>query len=434
MNYKNIAVIGSGISGLTSAYLLQSRYRVTLFEEQDYLGGHTNTVDIEMEGKVFPVNTGFIVFNDWTYPNFIRLMEHLDVASEASEMSFSVRCDRSGLEYNGASLNSLFCQRRNLINMRFWRMIKDIMRFNKEATAAYKSGQLDDGITLGEYLKANGYGAEFSRYYIIPMGSAIWSASEQDMMIFPAAFFVRFFHHHGLLSIDNRPQWRVISGGSRSYVDVIKNHLTGPVHIRRGASKVRRHSHGVTVTDQSGKLESFDAVVFACHSDQALALLEQPTAGEQSILGAIPYQSNSVVLHTDTSLLPRSRRGWAAWNYRIPANTQQPVTVTYNMNILQNFKADTTFCVSLNQDDLIDPASILRRYQYNHPGFTLNGMQAQQRFDEINGKEHTFYCGAYWFNGFHEDGVNSAIRAARSLNVHFDDVVTPCAAHSTKAS
>ncbi|RLU01623.1 NAD(P)/FAD-dependent oxidoreductase [Ketobacter sp.] len=433
MNYKHIAVIGSGISGLTTTYLLQRRYQVTLFEQDDYLGGHTNTVDIEHNGRVYPVNTGFIVFNDWTYPNFIRLMDHLGVASEDSDMSFSVRCDRSGLEYNGSNLNTLFCQRRNLVNLRFWRMIQDIMRFNKEATRHYLSGTLDNGITLQDYLNREGYGDAFRRYYIIPMGAAIWSAPEADMMAFPAAFFIRFFHHHGLLSVNNRPQWRVISGGSRSYVDVLKRKLTGAVHLQRGIRRVTRHEHGVRLTDHQGAEHDFDAVVFACHSDQALAMLAQPSVREHSILGAIPYQDNSVVLHTDTRLLPRNKNGWAAWNYRIPTHAGQPVTVTYNMNILQNFDSETTFCVSLNQDADIDPATILRRYRYSHPAFTLAGADAQNRFDEINGHQHTFYCGAYWFNGFHEDGVNSAIRVAESLNVHFDELVPACTAHSTRA-
>lgn len=434
MNYNRIAVIGSGISGLTTSYLLQSQYDVTLFEAQDYLGGHTNTVDIELDNQVFPVNTGFIVFNDWTYPNFIRLMDHLGVESEDSDMSFSVRCDKSDLEYNGSNLNTLFCQRRNLVNLRFWRMLKDIMRFNKEATQHYLSGELDSGITLQQYLNEQGYGDAFRRYYVIPMGSAIWSAPEADMMDFPAAFFIRFFHHHGLLSVDNRPQWRVISGGSRTYVDVLKKKLKGQVFVNRGIRRIVRDDNGVTLTDSEGQLHRFDAVVFACHSDQALDLLEQPTQDEISLLEAIPYQDNSVILHTDTRLLPKSRNGWAAWNYRIPASANQPVTVTYNMNILQNFQSDTTFCVSLNQDEFIDPSKILRRYRYSHPAFTLAGSKAQNQFDLINGKHHTFYCGAYWFNGFHEDGVNSAIRVAKSLNVQFDDVVPTCAAQSIKAS
>lgn len=434
MKYKNIAVIGSGISGLTTTLLLQEKYNVTLFEQQDYLGGHTNTEDIKLDDQTFPVNTGFIVFNDWTYPNFIRLMDYLGVASEDSEMSFSVRCNRSGLEYNGASLNSLFCQRKNLISPRFWRMIKDIMRFNKQSIGDYHQGVLESGVTLGEYLAANHYGEEFCRYYIIPMGSAIWSASESDMMQFPAAFFVRFFHHHGLLSIDNRPQWRVISGGSRSYVETMKSHFNGPVHINHAIESVHRDERGVTLIDSAGGTHEFDAVVFACHSDQALALLDQPTEDERSVLEAIPYQDNSVILHTDTRLLPRNQRGWAAWNYMIPDQPNLPVTVTYNMNILQNFNSDTTFCVSLNQDNYIDPGKILRRFNYSHPGFTLDGIAAQERHHEINGQQHTFYCGAYWFNGFHEDGVNSAIRVAKSLNVEFDDVVSPCIAQSIKAS
>lgn len=433
MSYKRIAVIGSGISGLTTSYLLQQQYEVTLFEKQDYLGGHTNTVDIADNNEVYPVNTGFIVFNDWTYPNFIRLMEHLGVESEDSTMSFSVRCDQSGLEYNGSNLNTLFCQRRNLVSLRFWRMIKDIMRFNNEATQHYKNGSLESGITLQDYLTRHGYGEEFIRYYIVPMGAAIWSAPESDMLAFPATFFIRFFHHHGLLSIDNRPQWRVISGGSRSYVEVLKRKLTGSVHINLGINEILRDSHGVTLVDEDGGQHHFDAVILACHSDQALSMLDQPTRQEQEVLGAIPYQSNSVVLHTDTRLLPRSKNGWAAWNYRIPSNSGQPVTVTYNMNILQNFRSNTTFCVSLNQDDDIDSNRILRRYQYSHPAFTLEGMQAQRRFDEINGQKHTYFCGAYWFNGFHEDGVNSAIRVAQSLNVRFDDVVPPCTAQSIRA-
>jgi predicted NAD/FAD-binding protein len=434
MNYKKIAVIGSGISGLLTTYLLQHRYHVSLYEQQDYLGGHTNTVDIEQNGIQYPVNTGFIVFNDWTYPNFIRLIDHLGVASEASDMSFSVRCDKTQLEYNGASLNSLFSQRKNLINLRFWHMIKDIMKFNKEATQAFITGNLKSGITLANYLKENHYTDEFVRYYVVPMGSAIWSASESDMMQFPAEFFVRFFHHHGLLSINNRPQWRVISGGSRSYVDTLKKKLEGPIYVNRGVSTVVRSEHGISISDSAGITDEYDAVVFACHSDQALNILNKPTQDERDILGAIPYQSNSVILHTDTRLLPRRKRTWAAWNYRIPQSDHQSVSVSYNMNILQNFDSEVTFCVSLNQDEYIDPNKILRRYQYSHPCFTLDGIHAQNRFCDINGKNRTFYCGAYWLNGFHEDGVNSAIRVAKSLNVQFDDVVTPCKAQSIKAS
>lgn len=434
MEYKKIAVIGSGISGLLSALLLQQKYAVTLFEQNDYLGGHTHTIDIERDGKVFPVNTGFIVYNDWTYPNFIRLMEHLNVASENSNMSFSVRCDRTGLEYNGTNLNSLFCQRRNLVNPGFWRMVKDIIRFNREATTAHLNGGLSPATTLQQFLDQRGYSNEFVHHYIVPMGAAIWSAPETDMMQFPFEFFVRFFHNHGMLSVDERPQWRVLQGGSRSYVSVMKQQLRGPIHINRRILQVERFDKGVTLLDQNGQLEPFDAVVLACHSDQALQILTQPSSAERQYLGAIPYQDNDVVLHTDARLLPQRKRAWAAWNYRIPPQQDLPVQLTYNMNILQNFVSDTTFCVSLNQTDRIDPAKILARYRYSHPAFTLAGMNAQNHFGTLNGKQHTYYCGAYWFNGFHEDGVNSAIRVARSLGVEFDEVIAPCKAPSTKAS
>lgn len=432
--YKKIAVVGSGISGLLSALLLQNKYAVTLFEQNDYLGGHTHTLDVDLNGQRFPVNTGFIVYNDWTYPNFIRLMDHLGVASEESSMSFSVRCDRTNLEYNGTSLNSLFCQRKNLLSRRFWRMVNDIVRFNREATRAYQLDNIDPTMTLKRFLDENRYGEEFIRYYIIPMGAAIWSAPESDMLGFPLAFFVRFFHNHGMLSVDNRPQWRVISGGSRSYVSALKQQLRGPVHTGRRIEQIERFSHGVLLRDDQGHMEPFDAVVMACHSDQALAMLTQPSPEERQFLGAIPYQDNDVVLHTDIRLLPQRKLAWAAWNYRIPERADLPVHVTYNMNILQNFVSDTTFCVSLNQSDRIDPASVIARYRYSHPAYTLAGMHAQNSFDRINGQQHTYYCGAYWFNGFHEDGVNSAIRAARSLGVEFDEVIAPCKAPSTKVS
>lgn len=434
MSSRKIAVVGSGIAGLTSTLLLQQKHAVTLFEQNDYLGGHTHTVDIELSGQRYPVNTGFIVYNDWTYPNFIRLMDHLDVGSEASSMSFSVHCDRSGLEYNGTTLNSLFCQRKNLLNPRFWRMVSDIVRFNRQATGDHMNGNIDPTTTLQQYLDQHRFSEEFTRYYIIPMGAAIWSTSEADMLQFPFAFFVRFFHNHGMLSVNERPQWRVITGGSRSYVSAMRGRFIGPAHLNRQVVAIERHDTGVIIRDQHGQLESFDAVVMACHSDQALALLNKPTEQERQILGAIPYLPNDVVLHTDTRLLPERRLAWAAWNYRIPVQANAPVMLTYNMNILQNFSSDTTFCVSLNQTDNIDPAKILARYQYSHPGFTLAGMQAQNQFAAINGHHNTYYCGAYWFNGFHEDGVNSAIRMARSLAVEFDEVVAPCKARSTKAS
>ncbi|MCP5326073.1 MAG: FAD-dependent oxidoreductase [Oceanospirillaceae bacterium] len=415
---QKIAIIGSGISGLTCAYLLRNQYDVTLYEQNDYFGGHTHTQSVSVSDGTFPVNTGFIVFNDWTYPNFIKLMQQLGVESEESDMSFSVQCANTGLEYNGTTLNSLFAQRRNLLRPAFWGMVRDILRFNKEATAAFLAGSIDQNITLGQYLQNEKYGDWFKRYFIIPMGAAIWSASEKAMMDFPFYFFVRFFHHHGMLSVDKRPVWRVLKGGSHSYVQKITALLGDACHLNRAVTAVQRHASGVTVSDNQGQQLEYDQVIFACHSDQALAMLRDASPQEQEILSAIPYQNNDVVLHTDTRLLPQRPLAWASWNYFIPRQAQESVSVTYNMNILQNFKSDTTFCLTLNRSADIDPAKIIRRFNYAHPTFTLAGIAAQQRHAEISGTElHSHYCGAYWFNGFHEDGVKSALRVCSALGV-----------------
>lgn len=414
---ERVAIIGSGISGLTCAYLLNERYAVTLYEQNDYFGGHTHTLDVDVADGSFPVNTGFIVFNDWTYPDFIKLMHKLGIEDEESDMSFSVQCGRSGLEYNGTSLNSLFAQRRNLLRPAFWGMIRDILRFNKQATAQYLAGTLDKNITLGEYLTQHNYGQWFTQYFIVPMGAAIWSASEKSMLEFPFYFFVRFFHHHGMLSVDQRPTWRVLKGGSRSYVQKIIAQLQGQCHLQRAVKQVRRLQDRVEITDSHGETSVYSQVIFACHSDQALAMLADASPAEQEILSAIPYQDNDVVLHTDTRLLPERPLAMASWNYFIPAAPQNRVSVTYNMNILQNFTSATTFCLTLNRTQDIDPEKIIRRFNYAHPTFTLAGIAAQQRHGEINNQQHSHYCGAYWFNGFHEDGVQSALRVCRNFGV-----------------
>lgn len=432
-----IAVIGAGISGLTCAYLLRHQYQVHLFEANDYAGGHTQTTDVEIDGQVYPVNTGFIVFNDRTYPNFIRLMDELGVASENSDMSFSVKSDTTGMEYNGQSLNSLFARRRNLLSPSFWRMVQDILRFNRETKQDLDHNRLDPSETLGSYLSRHGYGDYFKRYYIVPMGAAIWSSGTEAMMEFPLVFFLRFFNHHGLLDIKNRPQWKVIQGGSRSYVHKILQQLPKEqVHIHQPVTSVQRDAQGVrlrisgdqasgsaTASDSHAETvleQSFDQVIFACHSDQALALLEAPTAEEQRILGAIPYQSNEVVLHTDASLLPNSRLAWASWNYHLSEETTTTAAVTYHMNRLQNFhKCPEQLCVTLNRTHAIREDKILRRCEYSHPVFTLAGMEAQQQHHRISGANHSHFAGAYWFNGFHEDGVVSALRVCKSLGVTF---------------
>ncbi|QLC73870.1 FAD-dependent oxidoreductase [Pseudomonas sp. LPB0260] len=409
-----IAIIGSGIAGLTSAYLLNRRHDISLFEAGDWVGGHTHTVDVRVDGRDYAIDTGFIVFNDWTYPNFIRLLDRLGVASRATEMSFSVRDPHSAVEYNGNNLNSLFAQRRNLLSPVFWGMLRDILRFNREALADLGTGRMEAHVTLGDYLQRGGYGSRFIEHYIVPMGAAIWSMSLAEMLHFPLQFFVRFFKNHGLLSVSDRPQWRVIEGGSRSYVAPLSAPFAERIRLNCPVQRIERYETGVTLHSAAGT-ERFDKVVLACHSDQALALLAQPSQAEREILGALPYADNDVVLHTDTRLLPRRRLAWASWNYRLGGPSEQAAAVTYNMNILQGIHSDTTFCVSLNQTAAIDPDKILGRYRYAHPQYSLAGMAAQARWQELLGAQHSYYCGAYWANGFHEDGVVSALRVARAF-------------------
>ena len=415
---EKIAVIGSGISGLTCAWLLREKYDVSLYEAGDYLGGHTQTTEVEIDGQTYPVNTGFIVFNDWTYPNFIRLMDKLGVASENSDMSFSVKCENTGLEYNGHTLDSLFAQRSNILRPRFLQMIRDILRFNRETRQALADNQVSTTETLGEYLSRQGFSDYFRRFYIIPMGAAIWSASEAMMMDFPLYFFLRFFNNHGMLSVDERPQWRVISQGSQSYVRRIQSDLNSDnIFLSTPVTRVQRFTDSVVVHSQRGA-ETFDQVIFACHSDQTLAMLDTPTQAEQEILSAIPYQANDVVLHTDESVMPRRKKAWAAWNYHIGRQQQETVAVTYYMNRLQNFNhCPVDFCVTLNKSADIDDNKVIRRFTYDHPVFTLEGIAAQKRHDEISGHQRSHFCGAYWFNGFHEDGVVSALRVTRALGV-----------------
>ncbi|MDF3868089.1 FAD-dependent oxidoreductase [Pseudomonas denitrificans (nom. rej.)] len=406
-----IAIIGSGISGLTCAHLLTRQHELTVFEASDWIGGHTHTVDVEWQGKRYAIDTGFIVFNDWTYPRFIQLLTRLGVASRPAEMSFSMHDPASGLEYNGHNLNTLFAQRRNLLSPGFWGMLRDILRFNREALDDLAEQRIPPTLTLGDYLRAGGYGERFAEHYIVPMGSAIWSMSRDRMLDFPLQFFVRFFVNHGLLSVNERPQWRVVEGGSRSYIAPLTMGYRERIRLNCPVHRVRRDGQGVEVFSAAGS-ERFDKVVFACHSDQALALLDAPSAEEQAVLGALRYASNEVILHTDTRLLPSRRRAWASWNYRLGGPPQAPAALTYDMNLLQGIEAPVTFCVSLNQTEQIDPAKVLVRFDYAHPQFSLAGIAAQARRGLLQGRQHSYFCGAYWGNGFHEDGVVSALEVA----------------------
>ena len=408
-----IAVIGSGIAGNVAAYHLVREHEVTVFEAGSHVGGHTHTHDVEQAGRRYRVDTGFIVFNDWTYPNFIRLLDQLGVASQPSPMSFSVRDEGSGLEYNGTSLDTLFAQRRNLVRPSFWRMLRDILRFNREAPALL--GTADDQTSLGDYVLANGYSREFVEHYILPMGAAIWSTDPQNMQRFPARYFVRFFHNHGMLSVDRRPQWRVIRGGSARYVEALTAGFRDRIRLGAAVQSVRRVAGHVYVKVCGHETERFDAAFLACHSDQALAILADATALEREILGAIPYQANEAVLHTDSRLMPRARRAWAAWNYHVLPERREQAALTYNMNILQSLDASAPFLVTLNRGEAIDPAKIVKRIRYEHPLYTPAGAAAQARQHEVNGPLNTYFCGAYWRFGFHEDGVVSALDAL----VHF---------------
>ena len=404
-----IAVVGTGIAGNTVAYDLCREHDIVVYEANAYAGGHTNTLEVESGGREYAIDTGFIVYNERTYPNFIRLLDELGVASQATSMSFAVRDETTGLEYQGSSLNNLFAQRRNLVKPGFWRMIGDILRFNREAPALLDGP--GDNITLGDYLAAHGYSRRFVDHYIVPMGAAIWSSDPATMHRFPARFFVRFFVNHGLLSLRNRPAWRVIRGGSKRYVERLTAPFRERIRLATPVEWIRRTPAGARVKARGAEAEHFDAVFIATHSDQALRLLTDASPLEREVLGALPYQKNEAWLHTDTSVLPRARRAWAAWNYTIPANTQRQVVVTYNMNILQSLDAGETFLVTLNDGDGIDPSRVLRRVTYHHPVFTPEGVAAQGRHAEINGAQHTWFCGAYWRNGFHEDGVVSALTA-----------------------
>ncbi len=420
---KKIAIIGTGIAGNVVARALYSQHDITIFEANHYVGGHTHTHDIELLGTHYAIDSGFIVFNHRTYPNFVNLLRELGVAEQASEMSFSVKCERTGLEYNGTTLNTLFAQRKNLASIRFHRMLRDILRFNREAPALLLGD--DDTLTLGQYLEQHRYSQVFIDKYLVPMGAAIWSTDPATMREFPAQYFVRFFSNHGMLSVNDRPQWWVVKGGSQSYVEKLIAPFRDRIRLRTPVAGVRRLADGVMVKTAAGEIERFDYVFIGTHSDQALRLLENPSPLEREVLGAIPYQTNDVVLHTDSSLLPRKRRAWAAWNYYIPREEQAQVSVTYNMNILQGLNAPETFCVTLNDNNRIDPARIIRRMRYTHPIYNRAGVAAQEQQGAINGACRTYYCGAYWGFGFHEDGVVSALNALEHFQKGSTDAQLP---------
>ncbi len=409
-----IAVIGTGISGMVAARLLHAGHDLHVYEAGAWIGGHTNTVDVVDDGRKLAIDTGFIVFNRKTYPLFTRLLDELGVADQASSMSFSVRCERTGLEYNGTSLNGLLAQRTNALRPSFWRMVRDILRFYREAPRLLEPGAGE--LTLGEFLERGRYSRSFVEQHLLPMGAAVWSARIEHMRTFPMRFLVQFFHNHGFLQVDDRPQWLVVRGGSRAYVGPLVAPFRDRIRLRTPVARVEPTRAGVRVRTAAGAVETYDRVVLATHADQSLRLLADPTPKERSILGAFAYQRNEAALHTDTRLLPRSRRAWASWNYHVGATGADLPTVTYWMNRLQGLAEDgRQYLVTLNRTDDVDPARLLRTFVYHHPVYSLEAVAAQRRHAEIDGRRGVHFCGAYWGFGFHEDGVHSAHAAVARL-------------------
>ena len=416
MGAMKIAIVGSGISGLTSAYLISKKHDVTIFEGNDYVGGHTHTVPVTLDDKNFQVDTGFIVCNDRNYPNFLKLMRQLNVDIQPTEMSFSVRNNALGLEYNGHNLNTLFSQRKNFLRPSFYSLVNQILRFNKVSKIAIEGGLIGD-TTLDDFVAEHNFSDVFKDNYLLPMVAAIWSCSVDQAGNFPLSFFLNFFLNHGLLDIKNRPQWYVLKNGSSSYVEPMTTDFSMQIKLKTPVQSVRRTQTKIQLKTRDG-MEEFDEVIMACHSDQALSLLQQPTDSEEAILGAMKYQKNDVILHSDEKIMPRKSLSWASWNFLAGEHeSKEPPLVTYCMNILQGINSQRSFLVSLNARHKINPQKILQEFSYDHPVFSKLSMEAQHRRHEICGTDRVHYCGAYWYSGFHEDGVRSALDVCKRFGL-----------------
>jgi len=403
-----IAIVGAGISGLVCAHLLHEQHELTVFEANDYAGGHTHTVRVDTADETHHVDTGFIVHNDRNYPRFERLLESVGVATQSAPMSFSVSDARGDLEYNGSSANGLFANRANLVSPSFHRMVRDLLRFNREAPALV--GLNGAGPSLGEFLDEGGYSRVFVDRLLVPQASAVWSADPASMWEFPASLLAEFFANHGMFGFTDRPAWRAVTGGSARYVERLTRDFAHSLRLSTPVTRIERLDDRVEVTPSGGEPMSFDEVILATHSDQALGMLADASGAERQVLEAIRYQPNDVVLHTDRSLLPRRRRAWASWNYHLQDEPVGRTTVTYHMNRLQTIDADREFCVTLNRSGEVDPDTVIRELRYHHPVYTAAALGAQGRWHEVSGQRRTHYCGAYWGYGFHEDGVVSALR------------------------
>ena len=409
---KNLAVVGTGISGMAAAWLLSQRHEVTVFEQDRRVGGHSNTVTVDAPGGAVAVDTGFIVYNERTYPNLTALFAHLDVSTAPSEMSFSVSLDGGRLEYSGSGLAGLLAQKRNLLRPRFWAMLRDLVRFYRDAPGDLAAADVS-GVTLGAYLDAGDYGEAFRRDHLLPMAAAIWSAPAGAMSAFPAASFIRFFDNHGLLSLRDRPQWRHVVGGSRTYVDRLTRDYADRIRLGAPVAGIHRDADSVRIRDRSGQVQLFDDVVIAAHADQALAMLANPTPSERRLLGAFRYGRNTAVLHSDTRLMPRRRAVWSSWNNMGHASSTSPPTVTYWMNRLQRIPGDEPFFVTLNPQG--EPRDVWRTETYDHPVFDTAAIAAQAQLWSLQGERKTWFCGAYFGAGFHEDGLQAGLAVAEAL-------------------
>jgi uncharacterized protein len=410
-----IAIIGTGIAGLTCAHLLHPLHELTVFEAEGRPGGHTRTLAVESNRGVDQVDTGFIVYNDRNYPGFERLLERLGVATQPSDMSFSVSDGAGDFEYNGASLNGLMARRSSLLRPSFHRMVRDLLRFNREAPGLI--GLNGSGPTLLDFLDEGGYSREFVERLIVPQAAAVWSADPSQLGSFPASLLAEFFDNHGMFGFSGRPRWRTVTGGSERYVERLVAPMRDRLRLRTPVARVERFADRVEVTPERGAPESFDEAIIAVHSDQALAMLADPSPTEVALLGAIPYQANDVVLHTDAGLLPHRRRAWASWNFHLQDEPVERSTVTYHMNRLQSLPGERQYCVTLNRSEAIAPERVISSRVFTHPVFTHRGLAAQRRWAEISGVRRTHYCGAYWGYGFHEDGVQSALRVSEAFGV-----------------
>jgi len=417
MSYKKqrIAVVGSGIAGLSAAWLLSQHFEVTLYEAETRLGGHSNTVDVTIDGIKVAADTGFLVCNDRTYHNLLSLFRHLKVELVASEMSFSVQIERENLAWAGASLGTLFGDKKNLLRPKFWRMVRDVLRFNR-AAPAFLDAQ-DASLTVGEYLQQQGYSEVFAQWYLLPMAAAIWSCPTATVLDFPALTLIRFFKQHGLLQVSNRPQWMTVKNGSRTYVEKLRQGIT---RIQSGdpVQQIIRDATGVMLLSKSGAAQ-FDQVVLACHSDQALAMLNDASAAEIAVLSAIQYQPNRAVLHTDASVLPKQKSMWSAWNFhtQLTDKSSQAVAVSYLLNKLQPLPIKTPLLVTLNPTDEIAAEYVLADIAYAHPLLDSAAIAAQAKLPALQGVNRTWFCGAWTGYGFHEDGLKSALNVAAAFGV-----------------